>query len=59
MGFFRAVYAMKLLLSILLVLMITGPADLCINGVLYHVPSEGGPMMVVDDGKPVTCEVKE
>ena len=50
---------MKLLLSILLVLMITGPADLCINGVLYHVPSEGGPMMVVDDGKPVTCEVKE
>ncbi len=42
-------------LILLVVLVITGPAELCINGVLYYVPSEGGPRVVVEDGETVKC----
>lgn len=46
---------MKVLI-LLIILIITGPAELCINGVLYYVPLEGGPRVVVEDGEIVKCE---
>ena len=43
-------------LILLAILSITGPAELCINGILYYIPSEGSPYIVMEDNKPVTCE---
>ena len=43
-------------LILLAMLSITGPAELCINGILYYIPSEGPPKLVLEGGKPVACE---
>ncbi len=48
---------MKLLLSLILIITITGPELVCLAGKLYYVsPAIDRPALVVDnDGKPVRC----
>jgi len=43
-------------LILLAMLSITGPAELCINGILYYIPEKGAPRIAIEDGKPVACE---
>ena len=49
---------MKLLLSLILIITITGPELACLGGWLHFVsPAIGGAVKIVDnDGKPVRCK---
>lgn len=52
---------MKLLITIMLILTLSGPLRFCANGILYYLPEKGGIRMVVDreTGKIVKCPKKE
>ena len=52
---------MKLLISALLILTITGPLEICANGILYYLPKEGVIRIAVDreTWKIIKCQEKE
>ena len=54
-------HVLGILLSIMLIITITGPLEFCANGIMHYLPEEDGVRMVVDvdTGKPVKCPQKK